>query len=145
MDEDDGAPRRDPEMRAWLIFWVQLLVLAAIAGFGFAFAAADSGPGDYDVGLGLAIASILLGFLRVKLALDGDARGLGELLLVADMGGLFFVIPVFTVIGFAGLFLAAAWKSGSLYLTGLALFAASALMIFLDIKHVFDRADSESR
>jgi hypothetical protein len=142
---DETRVRRDPETRAWLFFWLQLFVLGAIAGFGFAFAAANGGPGDYDVGLGLAIAAILLGFLRLKLAFDGGARGLGELLLVDDMAGLFPVVPLFTVIGFAGLFLAAAWKSGSLYVMGLALFAACALAIFLNIKHAFDRTDSGTR
>ena len=146
MDEpDEDGASRNKALRAWLRFWLQLLVLAAVAGFGFAMAAADRGPGDYAVGLGLALAAIALGFVRLKLALDGNARGCGELILVDDRASLAFVIPLFTVIGLAGLMLAALWKSGSPYATGLALFAASAIIVFLNIKHVFDRIDSEHR
>ncbi|HEV2299963.1 MAG TPA: hypothetical protein VGR91_00210 [Stellaceae bacterium] len=139
-DEEGGGA-----LGAWLCFWLQFLVLAVVAGFGFAFAAADRGPGDYDVGLGLALASAALGFIRLKLALDGDARGWSELLLVDDMPSLAVAVPLFTLLGLAGLLLAHAWKSGSLYVTGIALFAASALLIFLDIKRVFDRIDAEHR
>lgn len=146
MDAHDEEGRAgDGELRAWFFFWLQLLLLAAAAGFGFAFAAADRGPGDYEAGLALALAAIALGFLRLKLALDGDARGCGELILVDDMGSLTFVIPLFTLLGLAGLFLAHAWKSGSLYVAGIALFAACALIIFLDIKRVFDRMDAGHR
>lgn len=146
MDEpDEIGDSRDKALRGWLRFWLQLLVLAAVAGFGFAFAAADRGPGDYAVGLCLALAAIVLGFVRLKLALDGNAQGCGELILVDEPASLAFVVPLFTVLGLAGILLAAAWKSGSPYAAGLALFAASAVIIFLNIKHVFDRIDSSHR
>ena len=61
------------------------------------------------------------------------------------MTNLAVAIPLFTVIGLAGLFVAAAWPYGSLHAAGLALFVVSGVIIFLDIKRVFDRANSRSR
>jgi hypothetical protein len=46
------------------------------------------------------------------------------------------------VIGLAGLFIAQAWVSGAMHVAGLALFVASGVIIFLDIKRVFDRMNS---
>ena len=45
------------------------------------------------------------------------------------------------VIGLAGLFIAHAWEEGALHSAGIALFAVSGAMIFLDMKHVFDRME----
>ena len=140
--DDENSGGRDREMRAWLLFWLRFLVLAAIACFALGFAATGRGPGDYAVGLGLALAAAALALFRLKLSLDGDARECRELMLVDDFSGLALAVPLFTVIGLAGLILAAAWKSGSVYVTGIALFVVSVLIIFLDIKHVFDRSES---
>ena len=51
------------------------------------------------------------------------------------------VIPLFTVIGLAGLFLGAG-AEGSLQSAGVGLFFASGLIIFLSLKRVFDALDS---
>jgi hypothetical protein len=126
---------------SWLGFWLQLLVLGVLAIVGaFAASAADR-PGDYTCGLVLSLAAIALGFLRLKHRLDGSEPGWGELLLVGDMRNLALVIPLFTVIGLAGLFIAHAWEAGAMHVAGIALFVASGAIVFLDIKHVFDRME----
>ena len=58
-------------------------------------------------------------------------------------------MPVFNMerlvgaaIGLVGLFIAHAWESGAMHAAGLALFVASGAIIFLDLKHVFDRIES---
>jgi len=124
---------------SWLGFWLQLLVLGALAIVGaFAASGADR-PGDYDCGMVLSLAAIALAFLRLKDWLDGRAGGWGEFLLVDDMWNLALVIPLFTLIGLAGLFIAHAWESGAMHSAGIALFVVSGAIIFLDMKHVFDR------
>jgi hypothetical protein len=61
------------------------------------------------------------------------------------MWNLALVVPLFTVIGFAGLFIAHAWESGAMHAAGLALFIVSGVIIFLDLKHVFDRLEARGR
>ena len=58
-----------------------------------------------------------------------------------DMRNLAFAIPLFAVIGLAGLFIAHAWESGAMHMAGVALFVVSGLIIFLNIKRVFDHID----
>ena len=47
------------------------------------------------------------------------------------------------VIGLAGLFIAHAWESGVMHAAGIALFVASGVIVFLNIKRVYDRINSE--
>jgi len=124
---------------SWLGFWLQILVLGVLAIIGaFAASAADR-PGDYTCGMALSLGAIALAFLRLKRRLDGNEPGWGEFLLVGDMWNLALVIPLFTVIGLAGLFIAHAWEDGAMHAAGIALFIVSGAIIFLDMKHVFDR------
>jgi hypothetical protein len=143
MDEARHTP--DAAERAfwsWLGFWVQLLVLGVLAMLGaFAASGADR-PGDYTCGIVLGLAALALAFMRLKHRLDGSNPGWGDFLLVRDMWNLALVIPLFTVIGLAGLFIAHAWESGAMHAAGIALFVVSGAIIFLDMKHVFDRIDS---
>jgi hypothetical protein len=129
---------------AWLGFWVQLLVLAVLAAFGAFFAAADARPGDYQCGLLLSLGAVAMAFLRLKQQFDGGAPGWNTFLLVDDMKNLAVAVPLFTIIGLAGLFIAHAWEDGALHAAGLALFVASGVIVFLDIKHVYDRMDSNA-
>ena len=62
-------------------------------------------------------------------------------LLVDDMANLLAVIVIFTVLGLAGLFIAAGFDHGGLHDAGVALFVVSGLAVFLSMKHVFDKAD----
>jgi hypothetical protein len=114
-------------------------VLAIIGAF--AASAADR-PGDYTCGMALSLAAIALAFLRLKRRLDGNGSGWADFLLVGDMWNLALVIPLFAVIGLAGLFIAHAWENGAMHTAGIALFIVSGAVIFLDMKHVFDRMDS---
>jgi hypothetical protein len=139
---NETGARPDNAERAfwsWLGFWGQFLVLGLLAVIGALVASADERPGDYQCGLLLSLAAIALGFLRLKHQLDGRAPGWDTFLLVDDMKSLALVIPLFVVIGLAGLFLAHAWESGAMYAAGVGLFGASGVIVFLNLKNVFDR------
>ena len=143
---DEAGRRPDDAEHAfwlWLGFWIQLLVLGVLAVVGAFFASAAARPGDYACGLLLSLAAIALAFLRLKHRLDGGGAGLGNFMLVHDMSNLAVVVPLFAVIGLAGLFVAHAWEGGAMHAAGVALFAASGAVIFLDIKHVFDHMSPE--
>ena len=129
---------------SWLGFWGQFLVLGLLAVIGAFVASADERPGDYQCGLLLSLAAIALGFLRLKHQLDGGAPDWGPFLLVDDMKTLALVIPLFAVIGLAGLFLAHAWETGAMHAAGVGLFGASGVIVFLNLKNVFDRTDREA-
>jgi hypothetical protein len=126
---------------SWLGFWLEILVLGVLAIAGaFAASAADR-PGDYTCGMALSLGAIALAFLRLKRRLDGNGSGWADFLLVGDMWNLALVIPLFAVIGLAGLFIAHAWENGAMHTAGIALFIVSGAIIFLDMKHVFDRME----
>ena len=127
---------------SWLGFWLQILVLGVLAISGAFTASAGDRPGDYACGMALGLSAIALAFLRLKQRLDGSASGWSDLLLVGDMWNLAIVIPLFTVIGLAGLFIGHAWEEGAMHAAGIALFIVSGAIIFLDMKHVFDRMES---
>lgn len=129
----------------WLGFWVQILVLAVLAAIGAFTASSAEHSGDYTCGMILSLGAIALAFLRLKHRLDGGSSGLTDILLVADMWNLALVVPLFTVIGLAGLFIAHAWETGAMHAAGLALFVVSGALIFLDLKHVFDRLEARGR
>jgi hypothetical protein len=143
MDETSHPP--DDTGRAfwaWLGFWAQFLVLGLLAVIGAFAASEDERPGYYPCGLMLSLGAVALAFLRLKQRFDGGPASWAALLLVDDMRNLALAIPLFTLIGLAGLFIAHAWESGSLHAAGLGLFVASGVIAFLDIKHVFDRTNS---
>ena len=126
---------------SWFGFWVQLLVLAVLAVIGAFAASSAERPGDYACGMILSLAAIAIAFLRLRYRLDGGSSGLVEFLLVEDMWNLAVVVPLFAIIGLAGLFLAHAWESGAMHAAGVGLFGASGVIVFLDIKNVFDHLD----
>jgi hypothetical protein len=145
MDETGRTPD-DAEQAfwQWLGFWIQFLILGVLAVIGAFVASADAQPGDYQCGMLLSVGAIALAFLRLKHRLDGGALGWGNFLFVDDMKNLALAIPLFTVIGLAGLFIANAWESGAMHAAGLGLFVVSGAIVFLDIKRVFDRINSHS-
>jgi hypothetical protein len=127
----------------WLGFWVQLLVLALCVVLG-AFAASDArAPGDYGAGVVLILSALALAFWRLKRHLDGAATGWRNFLLVGNMTSLIVAIAIFVVVGLSGLFVASSWPTGSLHIAGFALFAVSGLIVFLDLKHVFDNIEMQ--
>lgn len=130
---------------AWLGLWLQLAVLAALAVFGAALASRDAAPGDYTSGLILAAAAIALALVRIKHTLDGGAPGLGDFVLVDDMWALWIAIPVFVVLALAGLLIARVWEEGTMHTAGIGLFVVSGVIVFLDLKRVFDRLDNGPR
>ena len=107
-----------------------------------ALTAADARPGDYQCGLLLSLGAVAMAFWRLKQRLDGGASGWRAFLLVDNMKNLALAVPLFTIIGLAGLFIAHAWEDGAMHAAGLALFVASGVIVFLDIKHVYDRMNS---
>jgi hypothetical protein len=130
---------------SWLGFWLQFLVLGGLAIIGAFVASGDARPGDYQCGMLLSLAAIALAFLRLKHQLDGGAPDWGSFLLVDDMRGLAVAVPLFAIIGLAGLFIAHAWESGSMHAAGIGLFIASGAIVFFDIKRVFDRLEAQAR
>ncbi len=140
MAEPDGEDR---EFWHWLLLWLQFAVLGALAISGAGIASANTHPGDYACGLVLALAAIVLALLLVKRVFDGSRLDWAGLLLVDDMRSLALAVPLFALIGFAGLVLARAVDAGSLHAAGLALFLASAAIVLLDVKRVFDRLERE--
>jgi len=144
---DETSPTPDDADRAfwsWLVFWVQFVILGLLAVIGAFVASADAGPGDYQCGLLLSLGAVALAFLRLKHQLDGGALGWRNFLFVDDMKNLAVAIPLFAIIGLAGLFIAHAWESGAMHAAGLGLFVASGVIVFLDIKRVFDRMNSDA-
>jgi hypothetical protein len=127
---------------SWLGFWAQFLILGVLAVVGAFVASGAERPGDYACGMLLSLGVIALTFLRLKHGLDGGASDWGDFLLVDDMRGLAIVIPLFAIIGLAGLFIAHAWEGGAMHAAGVALFIVSGAIIFLDLKRVFDRMAS---
>jgi len=147
MNENMEQAGRTPDdagraFRSWFGFWIQFLILGVLAVVGAFVASADARPGDYLCGLLLSLGAIALAFLRLKQRLDGKASGWGTFLLVDDMKHLALVIPLFTVIGLIGLFVANTWDNGAMHAAGLGLFVVSGVIVFLDIKHAFDRQSS---
>ncbi len=143
MDETGVTPEdAESAFWSWLGFWVQFLILGLLALIGAFVASEDAWPGDYQCGLLLSLGAIILAFLRLKHRLDGGASSWVAFLLVDDMKNLALAIPLFTVIGLAGLFIADAWESGAMHAAGIGLFVVSGAIVFLDIKHVFDRMNS---
>ena len=126
---------------AWFGFWAEFVVFGLLAIAGGYFASHGGGSGDYATGLVLGVAAIALAFLRLKLRLDGGPTEWGRFLLVDDMRNLALVIGVFTALGLAGLFIAAASEEGSLHIAGVALFLTSGVIVFLSLKNVFDTLD----
>ena len=126
---------------AWIIAWVELVLLGFLAVIGSFFASAAASPGDYTCGLTLALAAIALAFVRLKSRFDGAAGDLASFLLVDDWPNLVAVIIVFVIVGLAGLFMAAAVEYGGLHNAGIALFLASGIAVFLNLKHVFDNLE----
>ena len=140
----ETSRRPEPADRAfwsWLVFWLQFVILALCVVVGAFAASSDQLPGDYGCGVALFLGALALAFLRLKHSFDSRTPDWRDLLFVADMASLAVAIPVFTVIGLVGLFIARDWPVGSLHDVGLGLFVLSAMIIFLDIKTVFDRID----
>jgi hypothetical protein len=145
--QENGRTPDSPERAfwSWLAFWVQFLVLGMLAVYGAVIASRAARSGDYASGMLLSLGAIALAVLRLKHGLGGGNSGWVDYLLVDNMWSLAVAIPIFTIIGLAGLFMARAWEFGTMHAAGLALFVISGVIIFLDIKHVFDRMDSERR
>jgi hypothetical protein len=130
---------------SWVGFWLQFLLLGLCVVIGAFAASGAEEPGDYAAGITLILGAVALAFLRLKLRFDDGEQGWANFLLVDNMAGLVAVIVVFIVTGLAGLFLAAAWPHGALHAAGIVLFVASGAIVFLDIKHVFDRMNQNQQ
>jgi hypothetical protein len=115
-----------------------LLAAAALLGL---FAASGAADGEaYAVGLAtFALAALIIGW-RLKDQFDGKDDGLLLPVTVASEDALFLLIAVMTVLGLAGL-LVAAEAEGAFHAAGIALFCVAALLIFLNIKAYFDRRE----
>jgi hypothetical protein len=131
------------EYWSWFGFWAEFVGLGLLAILGAFFASRGGAPGDYATGLTLSLAALALAFFRLKRHFDGAPAGWSRFLLVDDMRNLALAILVFTALGLAGLFVAAGSQQGSLHIAGVALFVTSGLVVFLDLKNVFDTLDRQ--
>jgi hypothetical protein len=136
------TPLDSREYWSWIGFWGQFAVLALLAIVGAFFASEGGEPGDYSCGLWLSVTAIALAFLRLKQYFDTGRTDWPSFLFVDDMTNLIAVIVVFVIVGLIGLFVAAGSDSNSLQASGVALFIASGLAVFLSLKHVFDKLDA---
>ena len=136
-ERSDGLGR---EYWSWFGFWAEFVVLGLLAIVGAYFASQGGRHGDYAAGLTLSLTAIALAFFRLKLRLDGMPGDWAGSLLVDDLRNLVLAIAVFTALGLAGLFVAAG-SEGSLHTGGVALFVTSGLVVFLNLKNVFDNLD----
>lgn len=125
---------------SWIGFWLQFLILGLCVVLGAFIASGDAEPGDYAVGIILILSAAALGFLRLKQVFDQTPARFGDFLLVDEIAGLAVVVPVFVVIGLAGLFIARASPGGSLHDAGIALFVFSGVLVFFNVVRVLDRA-----
>ena len=142
MNETSADETSGERMTTWIAFWAQFAVLGICAVVGAYFAGQGGGPGDYQSGLCLFIGAVIFAFMRLKAWFDGRGNDWWGFLFVDRMQTLWVVVPLFAIIGLAGLFIAAGFDYGSLHTAGLALFVVSGLIIFLSLKRVFDRLDS---
>ncbi|HJU19566.1 MAG TPA: hypothetical protein VJ770_24190 [Stellaceae bacterium] len=138
---EPSGQRGDPTFLAWLRFWAQLVILAALTIFGAAVASNAQETQNYQAGMMLAVAAFALLLLLVKRRLDGESDNLFSLVLVDDISGLWLVVPLFTIAALIGIIIAGIFQFGTWYIFGLGLFGASVIAILLQIKHVFDRID----
>lgn len=142
MNTSTTPPRQPDEgLKPWFAFWGQFVVLGALAILGL-HVGSDGRPGDYATGLMLTIGAVLLAFLRLKSWFDGTSADWTSFLFVDRPGQLVIVVPLFSIIALGGLFIAAG-APGTLQDAGVALFIACGLIIFLSLKRVFDKLDSE--
>ena len=142
MNQSSAAPEpNEPGIGTWIASWAELVLLGYLAVIGAFFASDNLSPGDYALGLMLSVAAIALAFMRLKSRFDGAAGDWASFLLVDDMRNLIAIIVVFTIVGLAGLFLAAGVEQGGLHDAGIALFVASGIAVFLSLKRVFDNLD----
>lgn len=140
-----GPEPAEQGFSSWLGFWLQFAILALCVALGAFAASSGELPGDYGCGIAVILGALALAFVRLKQSFDGRSPAWREFVFVRDMPSLAVAIPVFTVIGVVGLFIAHDWPEGALHGAGLALFIVSALIIFLNIKTVFDRINSLDR
>lgn len=148
MNQPDAGASAAPEpivagVGAWIAAWAELVLLGYLAVIGAFFASDNLSPGDYACGLILSLAAIALAFMRLKSRFDDEPVDWASYLLVDDLPNLIAVIAVFTILGLAGLFMAAAVEHGGLHNAGIALFIASGIAVFLNLKRVFDNLDRQ--
>jgi hypothetical protein len=143
METPNPMPAEDTrELCAWFGFWAQFVVLAFFVILGAFFGANGGEPGDETAGVLLVVAASLVAFLRLKAGFDGGPRSWSSFLFVDDMPNLVFAIVVLVILGLIGLFMATAHQVGGLHNGGVALFLVAALFVFLNLKRVFDTAES---
>ena len=144
VEPSTGLEPSAPAIGVWIAAWAEFVLLGYLAVIGAFFASDNVSPGDYTCGLILSVASVVLAFMRLKSRFDGDTGDLGSFLLVDDLANLIAVIVVFTIVGLAGLFIAAGVEYGGLHNAGVALFVVSGIAVFLNLRRVFDNLEREA-
>ena len=118
-----------------------LLLGFGLLGLGAASSAGDSVDAARD--LGVFVVVVLLFFWEVKRYYDGSPPlGLRDLA-VEDSLSLAVGVPLFAVLGLAGLLMASGAETVSGYYAGLGLAAGALGMVFLNLKTRFDAAERD--
>jgi hypothetical protein len=130
------------ELCAWFGYWAQFVILAVFVVLGAFYGAQGTEPGDETAGIVLVVAATLVAFMRLKAGFDGGDRGWGSFLFVDDMANLPLAVVVLTILGLVGLFVAATHDAGGLHDGGVALVLVAAWFVVMNIKRVFDTAET---
>ena len=118
-----------------------LLLGFGLLGLGAASSAGDTVDAARD--LGVFVVVVLLFFWEVKRHYDGaPPLGLHDLA-VEDSLSLAVGVPLFAVLGVAGLLMASAAESVSGYYAGLGLAVGAVGMVFLNLKSRYDAAERD--
>jgi hypothetical protein len=135
LDADPGQDREFWNSASNALCWVVLLGFGLL-GLGAAADASD--PLDSARDFGVFIVVVLLIFWGVKRHYDG-APPLGVRdLVVEDPLALTVSVPILSVLGLVGLFMASAAETASGYYAGLGLAVGAIGMVFLNLKGRFD-------
>jgi len=121
--------------------WLGHAFLAASAVLGLFTASAAADGATYAAGLAtFALAGAIVA-VRVKRQFDGREVGFLLAVSVASSDALLVAVALLTVLGLAGVILAAT-VGGAVYDIGIALFGICLALIFIEIKRYFDRLDA---
>jgi hypothetical protein len=125
---------------SWVVPPLAGAVLAAGTMLGLVTASEAQDSQTYAAGMALAALTLLALGWGWRNYLDGRDSGLPVSVLVERTGALLLLIAALAALALGGLFLAA-YGTGAAPDVGYGLFGASLAMIFLELKHYFDRRD----
>jgi len=141
-DHEEAAPAAPVpfrELASWFLPWIIGAALCVIILLGLWTASAAPDSGTYALGFAASGVALLALAVEIKAALDGTRLEF----FVATETGLVLLLVLLTALAVAGLILAARSDSVAVEATGYALFVASLVLGFWNLKRYYDRRDLE--